>query len=140
MQYPDHIDLSVPCREWTRAKNDAGYGVILLKGVAHLAHRVSYSLEYGELGRWDYVCHACDNPACYEPRHLFKGTPADNMTDMADKNRQVHGEDHPSSKLTEEQVKIIKASPLPQAELARKYGVSRNSIWSIKNGKTWNGA
>lgn len=29
-----------------------------------------------------YVCHACNNPKCSNPRHLYWGTPKDNIIDQ----------------------------------------------------------
>lgn len=51
------------------------------------AHRVSYSIEYGEFEDSLLVCHTCDNPPCVNPSHLFLGTHQDNADDKMSKNR-----------------------------------------------------
>ena len=33
-------------------------------------------------GRKTYVCHACNNPKCSNPRHLYWGNPLDNILDQ----------------------------------------------------------
>jgi len=37
--------------------------------------------------RKTYVCHACYNPKCSNPRHLYWGTPTDNVIDTKESGR-----------------------------------------------------
>lgn len=89
------------------------------------------------------VLHHCDNKGCDEPLHLFLGTQADNMADMASKGRGRNaggGERHPRARLTREQVKEIRkmvAGGARKAVVAQMYGVTAANIRAIANGRTW---
>lgn len=49
-------------------------------------HRVAYQVYYkDDLTPNDVICHKCDNPACVNPKHLFKGTHQDNVQDKVNK-------------------------------------------------------
>jgi len=94
-----------------------------------------------------FVCHRCDNPPCCNPRHLFLGTCADNVADMVAKARGARGADLPHTKLTDEQVRDIRAryvaswSP-PQRggrrsnarELAAEFGITPAYVQQIVYG------
>lgn len=47
------------------------------------------------------------------------------------------GTSHGLAKLTEADVRAIRADPRQQREIARAFGVTQRTIWSTKNGNTW---
>jgi hypothetical protein len=138
-----YVDRSGPngCWLWTGAKVQHGYGRFLLLRPKRStpAHRVSYELYKGEIPSGLHVCHACDNPSCVNPEHLWLGTPGDNARDRDKKDRVQHGERHYAAKLTFNDVaEIIRKSGLvSQTELAAEFGVDPSNISRILSGKRW---
>lgn len=51
--------------------------------------------------------------------------------------RRAKGEKHGLAKLTEQQVRDIRADTRFQREIAAEYGVSQKAVWGIKTRNTW---
>ena len=125
------------CWEWQAG--GGVYGRIQIDGRLASAHRFSYELHHGPIPEGMFVCHACDNPACVNPGHLFLGTQADNMADKVSKGRQASGPHNGNSKLTWDDIENIRANAmnLTLVELGELFGVSHENISFILRGETW---
>jgi hypothetical protein len=132
------------CMLWPFYANKQGYGTLTLlspsgKRGPVFAHRLAYKIVHGE---WPMPkgLHRCDNPKCFNPRHIFPGTPRDNSDDMVAKGRQAKGEYTGLSKLTDELVEQARreyAGGLTSKQLAARYGVSVNVMCAALSGETW---
>ena len=85
------------CWEWTKEKDQWGYGVLNIYSGVKKIKRISASkaswiiANKKEIPQDMLVCHHCDNRSCVNPDHLFLGTCKDNMQDCKNKNRLFKG-------------------------------------------------
>lgn len=125
-----------------------GYGDIKLSGTRKniRPHRLSKAIADGiPLPKSDvFACHKCDNPRCVNPNHIFWGSHADNMGDMANKGRATgnkmnnKGRSNPRSKLSKRQFEEIKAriqNGEANTHIAKDYPVTHSTVSMIKLGK-----
>lgn len=130
------------CVEWAGKLEADGYARVRQNYTRIPVHRLSYQTFNGPIPEGHVVRHKCDNRACWNPTHLETGTEADNSADMVARNRQARGGKNGTAKLTEDQVREIKAALLATPRgigraLAKQYGVTATQISYIKLGQTW---
>lgn len=152
------------CWEWPMSINvQTGYGQFVIrvggKSINIAAHRMSFSVLVCGISDGMGILHRCDNRSCFNPKHLFQGTAADNMADMCAKGRSAkrsltayrgndhwtrknpekitYGEQRYQSVLTEDNVLEIRSSSETGRALARKFGVTPSAISAVKNKKSW---
>ena len=129
------------CWSWTGARDAGGYGRIQVfsgKNILATASRVSYEIHNGPIPASQVVRHACDNPACVNPRHLVAGTHGDNMRDMRERGRSLTGDGHPSAKLSNGDVRwllfSIAYAGCTQRFAAKNFSVSEALVSRILSG------
>ena len=150
------VDRSGTCWIWTACQQH-GYGYMRFRGRNWRAHRVSYTLHYGEIPPGALVLHSCDNRACVNPQHLRVGTHQENMADVHARKRwnpacgehngsrtcpqsRARGARNGHARLTDADVRAIReahTSGAPQREIARRFGVSPGAICMIISRRRW---
>jgi hypothetical protein len=135
--FESFFDKSDGCWIWKGSRKGPKrlqYGSFSFRDDNSVAHRFSWFIYKGDIPHSLLVLHKCDVPLCVNPNHLFLGTHLDNERDKIAKGR------HKCEKLNPDKVKELKslmASNFGDMNLSRKYGVSYQTIWSIRVGKTW---
>ena len=125
------------CWLWQAATDGWGYGQIKVARKTRGAHRISYEITKGPIPDGMCVCHHCDNASCMNPNHLFLGTQQDNMSDKVQKGRAATGEHNGRAKLTDYEVRQIRASDKTQRVLGLDFGVDQALIGRIKRRQIW---
>lgn len=135
------VEYSMPvtesgCHLWLKRVNHAGYGQLYFRGDVWLAHRVSWTVWRGEIPDGLHVLHKCDTPACINPDHLFVGTNYDNVMDKVQKGRAkgLAGDANPRSRLSDEDVAVLRRCSNTPEEIAALCGMSPAYIARVMRG------
>ena len=125
------------CWVWKDCICHKGYGRFWYNNKLVLAHRHVWTLVNGAIPAGLVVRHKCRG-ACVNPDHLELGTRAQNNADKIRDGTSTRGTKHPMCKLTEDQVRQIRArKDEKQSDLAKEFNVTNQTISYILTGKTW---
>ena len=131
------------CIEFQGCRDENGYGRWNepykngKRGKHWYTHRLAYTHFYGPINPGYFILHSCDNPPCINPLHLRQGSHRENMKDMTTRNRQNAGEDRYNAKITEDDVRAIRADTRIQRVIGADYGITQRQVSHIKNRKKW---
>jgi hypothetical protein len=127
------------CWPWTGSVLLSGYGGIGIAGRQIRAHRLAFEIANGPVAEGLVVRHRCDNPICVNPTHLEAGTQRDNLDDMDRRGRRrpARGERQASAKLTDDDVRAIRAAAGSDRAVAKRFGVGHATVSTIRRRVTW---
>ena len=133
------------CWIWIGGRGAGGYGKFWIDGRDMTAHRAMLLMTCEQEGIDDYrgllACHHCDNPACVNPKHLYFGTPIQNVMDMVNRGRNAIGEKNGGAVLTEYDVHQIRelysTKNTTSRKLAKQFHVGKSTILRVLRGKSW---
>ena len=118
------------CWPWKGKPNAKdGRPYITIEGARRPAYVIVLELYTGEHANKRYAIHSCDNRICCNPHHLSWGTHQDNMDDMKERDR------HGLPRTVVRAIHRLLEGTNTHQEIADLYGVSRETITGINNGR-----
>ena len=126
------------CIVWPSRLGPRTYPSISINGKLHQANGYICEAASGPRPSGMKACHSCGNRACINPRHLYWGSDQQNADDAVKHGVKAKGEKIGSAKLTESDVRRIKADcSKSSSQVAREFGVSPATISAIRRKKNW---
>lgn len=130
------------CLTWPFQRTDQGRGKVRIDGKDYQAHAEMCKRAHGPRpSKRHQSAHSCGkgHEGCVNPNHLHWATPQENQRDRLIHGTDVRGERNGMTKLTEEQVREIRAlkGVMSQEKIAARFNVTRAAIGCIHRGKTW---
>lgn len=129
------------CVTWPFATTK-GYGVMRVDGKTQRVPRMACEHRNGPPPTPEHeAAHSCGKGhlGCVNPRHLRWATKTENMADQYTHGVRVMGEKHGNAKLTEADVREIRAlkNTRSRKQVAEMFSTSRENVRDIQNRKRW---
>jgi len=130
------------CLTWPFTRNDDGYGQIRVSGRTRKVSRLVCEIVHGPAPTSDHeAAHSCGKGhlGCVAKRHLSWKTRQGNADDKAIHGTNTVGERNARAKLTEADVREIRAlrGSMAQTAIAAQFGVNRSHIVKIHTRQRW---
>lgn len=125
-------------REVKPQPNGKGYLRVHIAGKMYFVHRLVAEMYVPNPDNKPQVNHKDGNKLNNSVENLEWVTNKENRNHALKHDLYIKGENCSWSKLTQEQVDFIRKHPeIKIIELAKLFGVDRNTISAVKNGRTW---
>ena len=122
------------CVLWPFSTDRRGYGQVRYNGKLRRAHHVALIFDGREVPLPPLeVRHLCGIRRCINPAHLAPGTVRENAADRVLHGTDARGINNPMGRLTDDEVRAIRASDEHRDVLAERYGIHRSTVTSIRN-------
>lgn len=122
-------------------KNSSGSWQVRLWGygsrAGHTVGHLVLETFFGPAPSGEEACHGPAGRDCHRLDNLYWGTQQRNARDRERDGTVARGSRQHLAKLTEDDVALILADGRSLQRIAREYGVAKQTIWRIKNRKTW---
>lgn len=128
------------CLIWPFTRNKSGHATVKFEGSNQVVARIVCVKLKGPAPTSDHeAAHSCGRGhlGCVNGNHLRWATHAENEADKITHGTSNRGARHGMAKLTEPEIKIIRAIKAPSRQIAAMFGVSQTTISKIKRGEGW---
>jgi hypothetical protein len=139
LKFLETISPSELCINWPFGCDRHGYGSVKAQKQTK-AHRFVCEKFHGPCPPEKHgVAHSCGNRLCVNPAHLRWATFAENEADKELHGTRVRGDQHPSAKLTDQDVRSIRTMirNASYSKVASAFGISITLVFKIVHREAW---
>jgi len=132
--------VGADCLIWPFHRSTDGYARWCINGRGKNVHATMCEHRNGPRpSPRHHAAHTCGkgSAGCVNPQHMEWKTFEENEADKVRHGTRIRGERSPNAKLTEDDVRKIRAAKGKQRDIAKRFGVGQASVWRIRHKITW---